>query len=214
MNPLLKWFNETESNKASKWSHYFDIYDFWFNRYRNKQLRMLEIGIWNGGSLQMWKHYFGEQAQIVGLDINPQCKKFEEQQIEVVIGDQTDIELLKSLGEFDIILDDGGHTMSQQLTSFVTLYNQTKNDGIYMVEDTHTSYMPDYIDQELTFIDYAKASVDKLHDEWHGNKTMSGFGAVTKGVHFYDSIVVFEKNLHDVPEWVDTPKATRTLDNI
>jgi cephalosporin hydroxylase len=205
-NPLWQWFNDTTGRKSSKWRHYFDVYDQYFSRYRGTQVRILEIGIWNGGSLQMWKDYFGSLAEVVGMDIDERCKEFEEDQITVIIGDQTDVSLLESLGEFDIILDDGGHTMSQQTVSFNTLYSHVKPDGIYMVEDTHTSYMPQFIDSEPTFMDFTKTLVDKLHAHYPSGQ-IGPFARTTNAIHYYDSIVVFEKSEKIQPQSVGTPHA-------
>ena len=67
-----------------KWDHYFDIYDKYFSQYRDTDVVFVEIGIYQGGSLQMWKEYLGPKIMIYGIDINPECKKFEDEQIEVI----------------------------------------------------------------------------------------------------------------------------------
>ena len=73
-----------------KWKHYFPIYERHFREFVYKPVTFLEIGVWRGGSLQMWKRYFGPHARIIGIDIDPECKKFEEDQVEVYIGQQQD----------------------------------------------------------------------------------------------------------------------------
>ena len=75
MNELEKYFFSNTGNLIHKWRHYFEIYDRHFSRYRGSDVHVLEIGAYQGGSLQMWKHYFGPSAQIYGVDINPECKK-------------------------------------------------------------------------------------------------------------------------------------------
>lgn len=66
-----------------KWIHYFDIYERLFEKFIGKEINILEIGVSHGGSLQMWKEYFGDKATIFGLDIDPLCKSFEEEKINI-----------------------------------------------------------------------------------------------------------------------------------
>lgn len=198
MNPLSEWADNHKGNFMYKWSQYFDIYHKHFERFRGKPIRILEIGIYGGGSLQMWKWYFGKQAKIVGIDIDPFCKKYEEEQITIKIGDQKDKKLLGSLGKFDIVIDDGGHTMTQQMTSFMHLYDKVKTDGVYLVEDTHTSYMPDYIDSTVTFVEYSKKMIDIMHTHYAGG-VFNDFSKTTDSISFYDSIIVFEKKNRTLP---------------
>src|SRR5882757_8118386 len=106
----FEWmFRHHVGRRVDKWRHYFQIYDRHFDRFRGKRIRVLEIGVDHGGSLQIWKNYFGADATIVGLDIDPRCAEYAEDQIEVRIGNQADVALLKSLGQFDIVIDDGSH---------------------------------------------------------------------------------------------------------
>lgn len=128
-------FRHHVGRRIDKWHHYFGIYDRHFDRFRGKRIRVLEIGVDHGGSLQLWKSYFGPDARIVGLDIDPRCKGYEEAQIEIHIGNQSDVALLKSLGEFDIVIDDGSHRIQDQLASFEALWPKTRS--VYLVEDCH-----------------------------------------------------------------------------
>ena len=128
--------------------HYFDIYHRHFQPSRNKPVTIVEFGVSQGGSLQMWKSYFGPQARIVGVDINPQCASLGEPQIEIVIGDQEDRQFLKSLankvGDIDVLIEDGGHTMTQQIATFEELWPSIVDGGVFLMEDLHTSYWPKY----------------------------------------------------------------------
>ena len=207
-NPLMEHFKSNEGRLIHKWLHYFDIYDRHFNKFRGKQVTILEFGVSHGGSLQMWKKYFGKKARIIGVDINPECKKFTESQIEVYIGSQEDPEFLKKLmkkiGNVDIVIDDGGHTMLQQLTTFQCTYHTVKPGGVYLAEDLHTSYWQEFgggLRKQGTFIEMCKEMIDQLH-AWHSRDTESlvvnEFTRTTPSIHFYDSIVVFERD--DVPE--------------
>ena len=95
-------------------------------------------------------------AEIVGVDILEDCKKYESGNIKVFIGDQHDVKFLETLGEFDIIIDDGGHTMTQQQVSLKTLMLQLSDTGIYVIEDLHTSYWEQFQDIQHTTIDEIK----------------------------------------------------------
>lgn len=187
-----------------RWRHYFDIYHRHFARYRGEALTMIEIGIFNGGSLPMWRDYFGPQATIVGVDINPECAKFAEPGIEVVIGDQADRAFLRSLADrypdAAVVVDDGGHRMNQQIATFEELYPRLRSEGVYLCEDTHSSYMPAFgggYRQPQTFIEMAKTLVDRLHAQYSQDPKLvaDDFTRTTDSIHFYDSVLVIERKL-------------------
>lgn len=223
-NELYDFFCRNASGDLFKWHHYFEIYGMLFERYRTiKNLRLLEIGVSKGGSLRLWRSYFHSSATIVGVDISDSCRRLEDaaENIFVRIGDQAnDVflkELLKEFGSFDIIIDDGGHTTSQQLTSFAHLYPGLSPDGLYLVEDTHTSLWEKFQDDAsgMTFLDVAKGLVNRLYDPYAelsdgfsfrvGNSqkqrtvTVTNFYIQTKGIFFFDSIVAFQKGRRFFP---------------
>ena len=136
MNDLEQYFHKNDDRLIDKWSHYFDVYDQYFSKYRYKEIVILEIGVFQGGSLQMWKNYLGPKAKIYGIDINPNCKELEEENIKIFIGSQSDPDFLKKVKEqippIDILIDDGGHTMKQQIVSFEELFGHVKETGIYL----------------------------------------------------------------------------------
>jgi hypothetical protein len=207
MNDLQRYFESNPGRLIDKHTHYFDIYERHFARYRNTNVAFLEIGTYNGGSLQMWKHYFGPRARIFGVDINPECKKLQENQIEIYIGDQANKEFLerltKKIPQPDIILDDGGHFMDQQISTFEVLYPFVAPDGIYMCEDMHTSYWRNYgggFKARGTFAEYSKFFIDYLHAKHSRSLQKSkllDFAQSTFGLHYYDSILVIEKRLRE-----------------
>ena len=130
-------FNLHEVRQIDKWKHYFPLYEQHLAPYRNFAKRILEIGVDHGGSLQLWKQYF-PHAEIVGVDIEPRCKDYTEDRITVRIGSQTDVAFLESLGEFDIVIDDGSHNTNDQEISYKTLWPKTKS--VYIIEDCHGAY--------------------------------------------------------------------------
>lgn len=196
-----------------KWTQYFPAYERHFNRFRNQSLLFLEIGCGQGGSLQMWKEYFGPYAEIVGLDIRPECAAFEESQIHVRIGDQSDPAFLQAIidefGVPDIVLDDGSHIMSHVVSSFHFLYPRISPTGVYMVEDLHTAYWNAYeggLRRSGTFIELCKHLVDELNADWAGEALpATQFTRTTLSMHFYDSLAAFEKGRVPVKEALMIP---------
>lgn len=203
-NDVEKIVYEGQHRAISKWIHYLEAYDRFFSKYRGKKVKILEIGVYKGGSLQLWKKYFSKgsvQAQIYGIDINPECKELEEDNISIYIGSQEDREFLKKvkreIGEVDIIIDDGGHTMNQQIVSFEELFDLLSENGTYLCEDTHTSYWKEFGGgyHGNSFIEYSKGLIDGLHsqyletDEFQANELTSQI----KCVSFWDSMVFIEK---------------------
>jgi cephalosporin hydroxylase len=219
-NELFRIFSA--DTNVHKWHHYFDIYTRYFERYRDRPITMLEIGVFRGGSLRMWKEYFHPDSTIVGIDIDESCQahEIEEQNVFVRIGSQADPAFLAKVngefGPFDIILDDGSHKTHHQIASFGALFRQAlKDGGCYMVEDVHTNYWIKHVDSPETFIDLSKQMVDMLHEPYFGRKEsefrhehpdaleeldLSYLSANLDGVAFHDSIVVFDKKKQSLPK--------------
>jgi SAM-dependent methyltransferase len=201
---LWSGFLTNQDKIIHKWTHYFPIYEDHFARYVNRPMTFLEIGCGEGGSLQLWKRYLGPLAQIVGVDIRQACKEFEEDQIAVRIGDQSDAVFLDSvLNEFgppDVILDDGSHMMEHIRSSFGHLYPRMATAGVYVVEDLHTAYWPEFqggLRAENSFIEMSKRLIDELNAEHTREQLMpTQFTRTTLSIHFYDSVVVFERGRH------------------
>jgi cephalosporin hydroxylase len=198
---LWQDFLTNDQKPIHKWVHYFPIYERHFSSWRNKSLTFLEIGVFRGGSLQMWQRFFGPLARIVGIDVDPQCKTHESPGIFVRIGDQSDPAFLQSVieefGVPDIVLDDGSHRMDHIASSFQFFYPKMYKNAIYMVEDLHTAYWEEYggsLENPATFINFAKHCVDKLNaDHTRGKLQPDVITRQTFGISFYDSIVCFEK---------------------
>ena len=187
-----------------KWKHYYPIYERHFARFANQSVTLLEIGCGDGGSLQMWKRYFGPHAQIVGIDIEPRCAEFEEDQIAVRIGSQDDPAFLDRVtaefGPFDIVIDDGSHVQAHVAASFAYLYAGLSKSGVYFVEDLHTAYWPDFgggLGKPDTFVEIAKGLIDELNaDHARDDHAATQFTRTTHSICFYDSVIVFERGLY------------------
>ena len=214
MNELESYFYANPGRATLKWLHYFEIYDRHFARFRGTDVSIMEIGVGHGGSLQMWHHYFGERCSVIGVDTHKQCKAFEEPGIQIEIGDQADRDFLRLLvakhPRLDIVIDDGGHQMFQQITSFEELFWHLSDDGVYLCEDLHTSYWPEFgggLRRESTFIEFSKGLVDALH-AWHSRDCRTlAVGEFTRSawsIHYYDSVFVVEKRRRTKPQQLAT----------
>jgi hypothetical protein len=200
---LWSEFVTNEQRVIHKWKHYFPIYEHHFGRFVNRPLTFWEIGAGQGGSLQMWKRYFGPHVQVVGLDLREICKTFEEDQIAVRIGDQADTKFLESVikefGAPDVVLDDGSHRPEPTAASFRFLYPRLDRNGVYAVEDLHTAYWEEWgggLQREGTFIELCKGLIDELHQDYIRPlrpRAATDFARTTLSMHFYDSVVVFER---------------------
>ena len=158
------------------------------------------------------RDYLGPQSTVVGVDVNPECTRFSEPGIDVVIGDQADRVFLRSLAaaypDLAILIDDGGHRMHQQIATFEELYPRIRSDGIYVCEDTHSSLIPKFeggYGRPQTFIETVKPLIDRLNAFYsteHSKLAPDDFTRSTDSMHFYHSMLVIEKKLHELPEEV------------
>ncbi len=144
-----------DTDKASNGHNYTPAYDKLFSPMRDQPVTLLEIGIYKGSSLLMWDAYFTHpQTRIYFIDIdkkqvdfwNGQRGKTISDRVQCFVADQSNVDNLNAVAStmgrtFDIIVDDGGHTMEQQITSFKTLFPFVSVGGVYIVEDLFTSYL-------------------------------------------------------------------------
>lgn len=201
-NPLADIFYAHTGRRVHKWLHYLDIYHRHLERFRGRPITLIEFGVNHGGSLQLWREYLGPEARIIGVDINPECKKFEDDKTEIFIGDQGDqefvLQLAEQVGPVDVLIEDGGHHPHQQLATFRAFYPRMNEDGCFIIEDLHTSYWPSYaggLRRRGTFMEFAKRKLDQLN-AWHSREegfAPDRFTRTTRSMHFYDSVVVFER---------------------
>ena len=202
MNDLQKYFYEISELPIYKWEHYFNIYETYFSKYRSRPILMMEIGVQTGGSTRMWKSYFHKDSKIVGIDINIECKKHECDGIDIHIGDQNDKKFIESLiekyGSFDIILDDGSHINQHQINTFEWLFPHVVDDGLYLIEDTHTSYWSNCgggYKSPSSCIEYSKHLIDQLNAYFSESNQLKPtyYTNNIESINFHDSMVVFKK---------------------
>jgi hypothetical protein len=184
-----------------KWLHYLPIYDRLFQTYAGRPVKFLEIGVLAGGSMHMWRSYFGPLATIFGIDINPDCAGYGGLAGEVRIGSQDDPEFLRSvvaeMGGVDVVLDDGSHVASHQRVSFDVLFPLLSDGGLYVIEDLHTSYWPDYeggLKRAGTGIEFLKEKIDLMHEHYFTQSANTADRIAPIGsIQFFDSIAAIEK---------------------
>ena len=206
---LLDIFANNKNVLVDKWHHYIPIYDRYFSRFRGTDVRFLEIGVSKGGSLQMWRKYFGKQATIFGLDINPDCAKYQGIHGEVRIGSQDDVAFLKEviseMGGVDVVLDDGSHQMKHIMTTLKSVLPDISDNGIYMIEDLHTAYWRDFgggLKAPSNFFNVVRTITDDMHHWYHGRRMrMPEISKHCRSIHIHDSVVVFEKGKIQQPTY-------------
>lgn len=199
---LLRIFAGNRGEVVHKWHHYIPIYDRYFAKFRSQPVRFLEIGVSKGGSLRMWREYFGPEAVLYGIDIDPACAQFDGKAGKVRIGSQDDPAFLAGvvdeMGGVDVVLDDGSHVMAHVRASLAVLFPRLSIGGVYMIEDMHTAFWrafgggfrwPRNIFHDMRRI------IDDMHRPYHGHADrMPGIGPLVSGLHVHDSIIVLEKD--------------------
>lgn len=142
-----------------KWRHYFPAYERHLGRFRDRPVKVLEIGVFSGGSLGMWRSYFGSQATIYGVDLEPACRAYEDERTRIFIGDQASPSfwegVLAEIHDVDIVIDDGGHRANQQIRTLEALLPHLNPGGVYICEDIHT--------RSNVFLSYVDALGRNLH---------------------------------------------------
>lgn len=175
-------------------------------------IRLLEIGVAKGGSLEVWKKYFGDNAIIFGIDIDERCRDIDIPGVQIRIGSQVDEKFMKSvideLGSPQIIVDDGSHHQDHLSFTLELLWPHLQDGGIYIIEDTHTSYWKDHGGGYLkpqTIIEFIKDAVDTMHHSYTRKQMPSRTSFLEKSlasVTFYDSIIVLRKANSHAPQRV------------
>ena len=194
---------------STKNSSYFSTYEHLFSQYVGKQITFVEVGVFNGGSLHMWREYFGPQARIIGVDLNPIANELKKDGFEIYIGNQEDQNfwqlLKKNIGHIDILLDDGGHKNGQQILTLYYGVELMKQKGLIVIEDVHTSYFKRFGNPSpLSFISFSKKIVDQINSRFKfvRSKKTKFYNSIWS-VGFYESIVAFhvdkEKSIEGVP---------------
>lgn len=208
MSDLERYFWTHKGPIVHKWHHYLPIYERYFSAFRDTPVRMLEIGVSKGGSLDLWRQYLGKDATIFGIDIDPKCAGCNGKSGQVRIGSQDDANFLEAvieeMGGIDIVLDDGSHDSRHIRASLDIMFPRLNDNGIYMIEDLHAAYWPRYsggYGRKSSFMTDVKVMIDDIHHWYHdrGEKIKATAGQLWS-IHVHDSIVVLEKGLPVTPK--------------
>ena len=181
-----------------KHSSYFQVYSDLLEKYRGTTFTFVEIGVLNGGSLFMWRDFFGEKARIIGIDLNPEAARWEKDGFEIFIGSQSEpsfwTAFFEEVGMVDVVLDDGGHTYEQQIVTAHCCIPKIKDGGQLIVEDTHTSYFEDFgYPSGYTFMEWVKKILDNINGRCPAvNPSSQPYSGYIYSVRAFESIVSFE----------------------
>jgi hypothetical protein len=193
-NPLEEYFDShTEGPGLWKWRHYFEIYHRHFQKFVGREVHVVEIGVFSGGSLGMWKHYFGPECHIYGVDLNSACRAYEDDQTRIFIGDQEDPafwdEFVSQVPTVDVVIDDGGHRPEQQIATLEALLPHIRAGGVYLCEDS--------LNPMNRFHDYVNGLSRNLHHAHPGNspreRRPTDFQRIVQSVHLYPWVTIIEK---------------------
>lgn len=219
MKSLFELYREHQGKVSDKWSIYLSEYDRLFSGYRDRPVRMLEIGIQNGGSLEIWSNYFPDANALVGCDINPDCAKliYDDPRIKVVVGDantdKSEKEIFSFSPNFDLIIDDGSHTSGDIVKTFARYFRHLNLGGMFVAEDIHCSYWSDFeggLYYPYSSISFFKRLADVVnHEHWgiekERKKLLQGFAkrfatsfdeselAEIHSIEFFNSVCVVHK---------------------
>jgi len=182
-----------------KHTNYFDIYDRLLSKYIGQSMTFVEIGVLDGGSLFMWRDFFGNRARIIGVDLNPNAIKWREHGFEIFIGDQSNpdfwVNFFREIGDIDVLLDDGGHRNIQQIVTVQSSLPYVLDGGLIIVEDTQTSFMKFETFQRFSFISFLKQKIESLYgrsDELNLSKDV--FTKSVSSLEFFTGICVLHIN--------------------
>lgn len=193
-NPLARYFvAHTAGAGMHKWIHYLDIYHRHLHRFVGTEVNVLEIGIASGGSLGMWKEYFGPRSRIYGVDVEPGCKMFEDERTHVFIGDQSNRPFLRRVRDqvprIDVLIDDGAHQPEHMIATLEEVLPAMPPGAVYICEDVH-GHNP--------FTGYVYALANALNVLTFGPADpapayCSPLQQAIGAIHFYPFMIVIEK---------------------
>jgi hypothetical protein len=180
-----------------KYDNYFPVYEALLQKYVGQEVTIVEVGIFNGGSLFMWRDFFGPQAKIIGIDLNPDAREWEQHGFEIYIGDQSSEvfwrNLFQKIGKVDVLIDDGGHTNHQQIVTTHCAIQNINDGGMLIVEDVHTSYFREFGNpSRSSFMSFARQIVDSVNSRSYAlRRVYENYSSRVYSVSFFESIVAF-----------------------
>lgn len=194
-NPLREFFEaRTAGAGVWKWQHYFDIYHRHLGRFVGRDAHLLEVGVYSGGSLEMWREYLGKTSVIHGVDIAPECKVYERDNVHIMIGDQEDRAFWRRFRAqvplLDVVIDDGGHTARQQIVTLEELLPHLRPGGVFLCEDVSGIH-----NEFAAYVSGLVAQLNQVHvkegELLAAEPTM--FQRAVYSIHCYPQVVVIER---------------------
>jgi hypothetical protein len=175
-----------------KWDHFFDIYPRYLDRLRGRSVDLMEVGVYSGGSLQMWKDYLGASSRIYGVDIDPSCVRHEQPGVRIFVGDQGDpafwAKVRLEVPMLDMLIDDGGHSVEQQIVSFEEMFRHVKPGGFYVCEDLS----PDF----EYYLAGMQRQLCEAHVDPQGSESVVAqpLQRIVASIHIYPYLAVIERS--------------------
>ncbi len=211
-NRFQEYFSaHTQGRGIWKWTHYLEIYERHFAKFAGSDAQVVEIGIFSGGSLEMWRHYFGPDCHVTGIDIEEACRSYAGAGVDIVIGDQSDREFWGNFKRrrprVDVLIDDGGHTPEQQRVTLEEMLPHLAPGGVYLCEDVHGT--------GNSFADYVHGLADELNrfEAVPGAVDLTTSASVLqqaiRSIHFYPFVVVIEKSEEPSRRFVAPKRGTQ-----
>lgn len=187
-----------------KWDHYFDIYHRHLHKFVGRDVHIAEVGVYSGGSLDMWLEYLGPRATVHGIDIEPSCKEYEDHRVRIAIGDQADRRFWTRFKQenpvVDVLIDDGGHTTEQQIITLEEIVAHLRPGGVYLCEDAIGERNPFH-----SYVQGLSANVQACTLKWWNNDghvcTANGFQETIQSIHLYPFVTVIEKREDPLAEF-------------
>lgn len=211
-NPLLEYFDKhNEGRGIWKWRHYFEGYERHLGKFVGQEVHLLEIGVYSGGSLEMWRRYLGPQCKVYGVDIEPACQAYADDGVRIFIGDQADPNfwetVKKEVPVLDIVIDDGGHKPGQQIVTLEALLPHLRPGGIYLCEDVQgvSQRFADYISGLVRSLN---ATALKTHSSGL-ESSASPFQSAIHSIHSYPFLTVIERTSTPVAKFAAPKQGTQ-----
>jgi len=228
---LESCFYNIESHSL-KVDTYFENYESVFEGIKKSNLVIVEIGVLDGGSLSMWKGFFGETSRVIGIEKNPEAKALRSLGFDIYIADQESIteleEVFKEIGPVDILIDDGGHTAKGQVISTLVASKYVRDGGIIIVEDTHSSFAEDFgMPHKFSFANWVHQVSDLLDQSYLVHKGLQNikifkkypanlleFTSRVHQIRKYRSMTIFEIRHNSLPpKTVDNMRGSHKFDD-
>ena len=180
-----------------KYSNFFETYEFLLARFQEKEIILVEVGVFHGGSLHMWREFLGKNARIIGIDVDNNAIESTKDGFEIFIGNAKDPDFWAAfyltVGKIDVLIDDGGHTNAQQSQALIPSINNINDKGLIIIEDSYQSYSREFGNPSpFSFVQLSKHLVDRLMTRTMHSESRAGLSNRIWSITYFERMVVFE----------------------